>query len=462
MTPNNQEMVPLRLVDRRNSDKVQDVHHRLAEIADATTGKHRDNVRWELTSLWRNYLKQGEFSVSTRLLDHNHKTHFRRMFIPILNDVAEITANYCTYAGKEKCYTRKFTLNGVSKKAPTYNGSPGWYVYSHDPSLAVSVTTPASWLSKRYESWCEFCVKRNLPQHLDLDGRTVWGRTNLDALNMVQLPKCLPSCVSDESVQRYLKLTQTGVLASVRLRHGRIYHPLSNLDKSIRRLMLLDGRPVAEVDIGACHPAILISELPNGPEKDKAVAEVTTNWYAQFKGTFDEWMWILQNEGKAYQLASGQWMIRCDNNPNHDEKTSEKVEFQRQCLFWRDNRPESNPLRIRVLQSRHPALFNLIQRYRLRNSATSLSHHLTQVEGEIMVQALLPELIRRGIPMLSNHDGCIVPFDCADEVRDILAAIAKQRLGFAPLIAIKGNDIPSVAKSELSSSQPHCETSVAT
>ena len=79
-----------------------------------------------------------------------------------------------------------------------------------------------------------------------------------------------------------------------------------------------------------------------------------------------------------------------------------------------------------------------------------------------MVERLIPQLAERGIPMLSNDDGCIVPFDHAEETRDLLREIARQHLGFAPHIAIKGNDNPSIATWELGLSKQYSETRVAT
>jgi hypothetical protein len=229
------------------------------------------------------------------------------------------------------------------------------------------------------------------------------------------------------------------VVKLARRKRGRCYDPLTNLRKDLRRDSLIDGEPIAEVDIHACYTCLLVSKLPAGTAKNKAIAALQTDWYAQFEESYAKWFDGQIESGRGYINEAGQWMLRLDNDPEHDTPASIKVEYQRQCLFWRDPRDESNPLRV-ALRRLHPELCHLIETLRQRMTPSKLSDVLTRAEGSLVVDSAVAELERAGITAKPNHDGILVPVSRKDEAKKILLGVCRWHLGFEPRVSIKASD----------------------
>lgn len=428
--------LPLKLIDSRDHDMHIMVHRDLVEAVNQVTGKHREPILYELALCWRRYLRDGEFGVSTKLLDHLHNAKVRLKIVSILNNLTETVANHCTHQFSSRCKSRRFTLSGVTEKGTTYNSTPGQSPGLTCPShLLTPIVIPAEWLHSRHIRWTEYCDENNLTQNLDIDGRTEWGAATFKTLDATELPAEPPADASDETVKHHRALTRTGVLRCVKRKHGRCYHPLSNLNKTIRRMSRIDSQGVKEVDVHACYSALLTAQLPASEGKARTIQELQTGWYDQFAGAYESHMERLAANGKAYR-QDGKWMMRVDDDPAHDEPACVKVEFQRQCLFWQDSRLKSRPLWA-VLRKRHPELARLIGRYRSRMDGSRLSHVIQQAEGRMMIDDLLPALHRRGILALSNHDGMIVPSQYASVAAEIMELICHKHLGFVPRVAIK-------------------------
>ncbi len=129
-------------------------------------------------------------------------------------------------------------------------------------------------------------------------------------------------------------------------------------------------------------------------------------------------------------------MLRVDDDSSHDLPASIKVEFQRQCLFWRDPREKSNPLRIE-LRRLHPELCRLIEDWRQRMTPSELSDVLTRAEGSLVVDSATAEFERVGITVLINHDAVVVPESQAEAAQTILLCVCEWHLGFQPKVSIK-------------------------
>jgi hypothetical protein len=193
------------------------------------------------------------------------------------------------------------------------------------------------------------------------------------------------------------------------------------------------------VDIHACYTCLLVSKLPDGTAKNKAIAALKTDWYSQFEESYAKWFDDQIASGRGYINEAGQWMLRLDDDPEHDKPASIKVEYQRQCLFWRDPRDESNPLRV-ALRRLHPELCYLIETLRQRMTPSNLSDVLTRAEGSLVVDSAVPELERVGITAKSNHDGILVPVSRKDEAKKILLGVCEWHLGLRPRVSIKASD----------------------
>jgi hypothetical protein len=370
-----------------------------------------------------------------RMVELLYTGHFRKAFKAILDATATPVKTHSSFAGSVRSRTYKFKFRRP-KKAPTYNSIPDSEPDSTEnplrstvPSDLIQVTVPAAWYWDRYERWTLICERNDWTSSLDLDGRTEWGRPLFAALDKIQIPDTAETA----------RLTKRGVVKLARRKRGRCYDPLTNLRKDLRRDSLIDGEPIAEVDIHACYTSLLVSKLPAGTAKDKAIAALQTDWYAQFKESYAQWFDAQVASGRGYINEAGQWMLRLDDDPEHDKPASIKVEYQRQCLFWMDPRDESNPLRV-ALRRLHPELCNLIETLRQRMTPSELSDVLTRAEGSLVVDSAVAELERAGITAKSNHDGILVPASRVEEAREILLGVCEWHLGFSSRVSIKKSE----------------------
>lgn len=400
----------------------------LAERADRGR-KHRDNLRYELAILWRRYVTDGEFRLSMRMLDELYTAHFRRVLKSILDETTTPVRNHSSYSGNARSRSYKFRFRRPIK-APTYSDIQEVPDATAPlPTELIRVVIPAAWLWDRYLRWTDICERQGWTPSLDLDGRTDWGRPLFAALDSTRVP----------DVPETQRLTHYGVLKAARRKRGRCYHSITNLRKSLRRESLIDGEPTAEVDIHACYTAILISRLPDGAAKRRAITEIQVDWYSQFGDAYSHWFYQQCDRGRAYISELGEWIIRLDDNPKHDALASIKVEYQRQCLFFRDPRDESNPFRV-SLRHRHAEFCRLIESLRQHLTPTELSDVLTRAEGSLVVDSATAELERAGITVISIHDGVVVPVSRANEAREVLLDVCEWHLGFAPRVSIKTSE----------------------
>lgn len=413
----------IKLLPPGETDLTIMVHYKLVEHANQG-GKHKTELLYELALCWRRFLRDGECGVSTPMLNERYGSRFREKLIAILNQTTVVTKRHSSYPGTARCKKRVFKFE--AKKCATYSGVPGSFRLSFDPAVVEPVTIPGSWLWDRYERWSAICVRMGWVSQLDLDGRTEWGAAPHAAIESIAVP------LADETS----RLTHHGVVNVKRRKHGRCYHCLTNLPKDLRRASEIDGEPLVEIDLHACYTLLLVEKLPDGEAKDRAIAVLQSDWYAQFEGAYKQWLAMKRKEGIAYQSDDGVWMLRADDDPANDVKASIKVEYQRQCLFWRDNRARSNPLR-KALRRLHPELCQLIEDFRSRVTPTELSHVLTRGEGSMMVDSALVELHHRGIKAFGIHDAVVVPESKAAQAYETLMKVAEWHLGFRPRISRK-------------------------
>jgi hypothetical protein len=423
--------LPIRFQSPKKRDRRIMVPKELVARAD-NGKKHSDDLRRELAILWNTYAKYGEFSVSMKMLEELYSSEFRKKLKSILDDVASPVRNHANFVGNSRCKSYKFKIPRP-KKPPTYSGMPTDSSSQEarrggPPTKLIRVTIPAMWDWVRYERWSAICVKNDWISNLDLDGRTDYGRQTFAALESATVP----------AVPETKRLTKHGVLKMAVRRHGRCYDPTSNLRKDLRRDTYFDGEPTVEIDIHAMYTCLLVSKLPNGPAKDRAIAALQDDWYKQFQPAYTQWFDSQLASGRGY-ILDGKWMIRLDDDPANDDAASIKVEYQRQCLFWQDRREASNPLRV-PLRQLHPELCELIERWRNKLSPRELSHVLTKGEGSMIVDDTLSELERAGIVAKPIHDGVMVKMSRKKEAREIMLGVCEWHLGFEPRVSIKASE----------------------
>lgn len=412
-------------------------HRSLEAVIRGLTGKHAATVGHELRLAFARYLRHGYFSLNHRVLDAVHGSRARKQLMSVVSSISVVVKGH---SPENRSKQRVFTLSGVKKadpKWPTYSGQ-GCDRLVVDGRVMVWRMVDAEWMYARHVRWTEFCRQNKLEQRLDFQGSTDWGAATLESLDAARLPTTTANTATSDkqeiSQDRLDKLTKTGVLRMVYRRHGRMYHPVTNFAKADRRRAIAVGEATAEVDMHACYAVILASWLDDSERADVVADLQSGQWYAPYQAAYDEFA-----DRKADEMrASG-----ATPEAIADRLRGVKVEWQRQCLFARDSRPDSNPLWA-VLVQRHPALAKLIWRLRLRYGVSGLSHMLTSAEGRLFVDTAIPALHRAGIHVIGIHDGLIVPESRAAEAQQILERIAYQQLGFVPAIKAKRHAVASL------------------
>lgn len=405
-------------------------HRSLEAAIRGLTGKHATTIGHELRLAFARYLKHGHFSLNQRVLDAVHGATCRKQLMKV---VGSFSAVVTSHRPNGQAKHRVFTFPGVKKaekKAPTYNGRGDRLVVGKD--WIVWRLVDCAWMWGRYERWSEWCRENGHEQRLDFGGTTDWGTATLESLDGYELPTTTANTATpekQEACQAHLdKLTKTGVLRMVYRRHGRMYHPLTNVCKVDKRRCLTDCVARAEVDIHACYPTFLTGWLPPSDERTRLVEVLQRGcFYVAFEPVYD----AFAMRKRAEMQEAG-----CSAEDISERLKGVKVEFQRQCLFGRDMRPESTPL-LQEMKRLYPALARLVGYLRQREGVTGLSHMLTRAEGKLFVDTIIPALYALGIPVDGAHDGLGVPEDRADEVRRIVERIAYRQLGFVPGISIK-------------------------
>lgn len=285
----------------------------------------------------------------------------------------------------------------------------------------------------RHMKWTEYCAARGLPQMVDILGTTAWGRATLDVLDLVEVTAV---SASPDGQARIDRLTKRGVLRVCYRRHGRLYHPLTNLPKVDRRRILINGKPTAEVDMSAAFTTLLASGLPEADRKPIVDKVRAGTWYKQFDATYD----AFAKEKRAEMEAAG-----CSEQEISERLCGVKVEFQRQVLFGSDRRKASTPL-FDVLRRNHPALAQLIDYLRQLYGVSGFASWLMHKESAIFVDRCIPEAHRFGVQVLGIHDGLIVPVEDAGAVGRMTVRVSRDLLGFDPGVSVKGPQVVHAAQ----------------
>ncbi len=398
-------------------------HRSLEAIIRGLKGKHAETIGHELRLAFSQFLKFGRFGLNTKRLDSVHGVEARKTLIRTLAVCTEVVKGH---SANGQAKQRVFTFPGVKKalkKPPTDKGGTS-QVLVVDDQWATWRMIPCHWLMGRHEKWTAYCAAHGLSQNLDIDGSTDWGKATLDSLDKIELPTVSAS-QKPENQARMDKLTESGVLRLVFRRHGRMYHPLTNLAKVDRRRCTLDGHQTTEVDLHASYATLLSSWLP--PEdRQGLISELQSGrFYGPSEAVYDEFA-----RRTAYEMAG----LGYSTEAISERLRGAKVEWQRQCLFSRDARHK--PL-LADLEQRHPAMAKLITRIRLSRGVSGLSAMLTRAEGKLFVDTIIPAVFAQGIPVIGIHDGLLVAVHHSEQAKQTSERLAYQQLGFVPGISIK-------------------------
>ncbi len=417
--PHNEQLSSIKFIPRQEASLIRPSTHELEDYLSRIKGKWAKQMANEIRMMFNNYLRNGYFKFHNKLLNHIYGNHFRKELEKAIRPFTKIVKS----AGK-KCSHRVFMLKGIkttTSEWPTYNGNDlieSYTIYPSDDQLTYR-TIPTGFLNHRYESWCDFCEKNNLPNNIDFDGRTEWGAALLETQRSLLVPLVAPEPddrrgydeqdreAFKQHSQNRLDKYQAGICNVAIRRHGRVYHITTGLPIEVRRRMLIDLEGTVEIDLHATYWALLIMMMPDCEEKD-----ILTQIY--------------QNEG-FYSIFDFSIL---------QPGVNRKVEVMKQCLFLNNN-DALPPLR-QQLRSRFPRFDAFIAGLRADHTPTGLSHILTEAEGRIFIDKMIPAIARLGVKPNSNHDGIIVPVSSAEVVWNLMVNMLADYLGFAPRLNAKG------------------------
>lgn len=347
-----------------------------------------------------------------------------------------VVRRHCSLPGKKRCTTwglRNLNdLEQVRKDDPDVDppvhtvSSPVMPLFRVLGASRCFYTIPVDRHIAFAQSWRAFCISRDYPVTYDYDGSTAYGAASFASLECTRLPERVdwsdfPG--STESLRwtrrLFLALSRGGFRRLCRRIYGRLYHPLVNLTKWLRRKlqMLYEGawQAVAEVDLSCTYWVILASCLPDCAERRDLVDILS--------GADGRDFYTELNAACATPYASRDLV---------------KPEVQKQCLFWKvwaHMDEKSRPLWF-ALRRRFPRLAAFINRMRSTMNGTYFSEFLTRRESAFFVDHMLPLVHGMGIPVLTIHDCLLVPSSVAQKVLSLCQREAEAFFGFVPKFGV--------------------------
>jgi hypothetical protein len=189
---------------------------------------------------------------------------------------------------------------------------------------------------------------------------------------------------------------------------GRLYYPLVNQPRGLRKSNMrfqYNGRleRCAEVDMSSTYYVLLASELHPSACKDRLLQDL-------FDGTFYEQ--LDEEAGRKY---------------SKDDRDLLKIAVQIDCLFGKEKFGMSD--NFKAMSRRYPDLAAFIMHKRKRHDVTWLSKKLTNAEGKLFIDGLLPSIVDCGIPCMTMHDALLVPVSVADQVKEQCFQMTMDRIG---------------------------------
>ncbi len=389
-----------------------------------TANVKNEPARHELVIAYHAWTRRGYFSINTGRVDACHGSACRKAIRKALVDCPFIRLTRDAKIKKHAAIHQFFGLDSKSKtshlKQPTDSALSG---ASPRVGRCRRVVLDCQWLRQRAIRWCSWCLERGFDIACDFFGITERAKAIFDSISRVGLPENddFTNDIDDEKNATtgrskrdwardfVAKCRRGSVLRVSRIKSGRLYQPLTNAPRLMRREMTIDGEKMTEVDLSSAYWAVLSAELPDSDERDRMIDSLQAGlWYSD-----------LAAEAGVEFATNGEL----------------KVATQTQCLTGQDQRLESRPLWV-ALKRLYPTLSRIIQRIRDESGASGLTHFLTSLEGRVMAPVHLC-VIALGIPALPLHDGILVPLSAAERVADVIRTVATEKLGFTPLVKIK-------------------------
>jgi len=231
----------------------------------------------------------------------------------------------------------------------------------------------------------------------------------------------------------------------------RVHHLITRTSSHLRPFLLLDKRPVVEVDIANCQPlflAMLLSRAPCGnnaqhmegahtimeenPPRDSCPPDLDSGILGILLGIKPH-----PPEAKAFLRicqAGGLYDLLADDLGI--ERHQAKRQLFRDVLFGRSH--IKGPL-TDAFRRRWPALLEVIRQAKRRCGYKIIAQALQRLESFLVLDRICPRLLQEfsAVPFVTIHDSVMVPAGAAERVKGIMLE-EFARWGVTPTIRIKG------------------------
>lgn len=417
-------------------DLYDEIHERFPDSSHKRTQDANERLRFLLAdTMYRAMHDKGAaFSTHTHLLTDMWGQRARKKVVNAFNEMSCFALLQCHYAGVS-CKLRAFHHPEMvsTYTSPGPGGPDRCYMARHVfGGKTGCFTIPCDWLNEngrrfRSSSSAMWMMSHDYLIHL---------RSSVDSLIVmhVDYADCLDAAsrsrnssgrsTVDEKASHYLRQWQMFVrdpLAYCFRSSGRVYNPLCNQPKALRRQFLrydFEGESVAttEVDLSSSYFAFLATMLPPGDDVDLLKRDL--------------------EDGQFYER-----LAECCDSQLFKDRKALKIAAQVHCLFGND-RFGRQPL-FGAMRSRYPSLARFVADIRLskgvvkQSSARHLARMLMKAEGAFFIDQLLPQLLLVGVPTMTIHDGVIVPEPVAEKVRELASTLFENTFGFRASFSIK-------------------------
>lgn len=185
---------------------------------------------------------------------------------------------------------------------------------------------------------------------------------------------------------------------------GRLHYPVSNLKRELRKLLLLNGEQVCEIDASASQPTLHAS-LYGGEcaERQRYFAFVTS---PRFYETVAGWGGFVGPREECKGLVFNE-------------------------LFYGSIFPDTKPAMWHRFCEEFPILASLMAEVK-RGGNSALPHRMQKLEADIVIDSACRELRKARIPVLTVHDSLIVPVSKKQEAQEIYRQSWLTKVGFEP------------------------------
>ena len=410
---------------------IEDIGEELHRDTEFTT---REIVKSEIALACSQIYKKGYVSVSTKRLDGTYHSRLRWMITRFLKSCGLFEAEETMGVrgkmvrfrlGKQSIRYRYLGSDAKKLKKPKKNKASTRCAPDirtrKDDSVWVSVrgdwlvwrSRRWSWVVSTSEGWRDLHDGEALGEvceaiHFGLKAFSFDGATEDDMVH--------EEGARDTQIKRrkeWFRKAIEGLSPMVRRIRNRCYHALTSCSKVARNLLKVwyrgDLEKAVSVDMSSTYPVLLVSDL-RGEQQ-------------------------VEEQKRLIDLFHEDWFYRFINDKSevkYESHKQMKMEFQKQCVFWRDPDEKKRPYWTALKEHFPEYALHILKCRGNLGGVGGLSDYLMDKESRIFVDRALVEVSEKGIPSVSIHDALLVPASCAKYVRGVLERVALQSLGFTP------------------------------